>query len=113
MVSEKIFLSFSHYKPMRANEPQGVANLHPRGMVGRTYVSDHLMLLHTKYLSSGLHGFQGRIFFTFYPLWELYVAMETRIPIRPKTLGSLSPYLIMLHLKFDQDWPSGIRDILI
>ena len=38
---------------MGANEPQGVANLDPRGMVGRFYVGDHLMLLHTKYLSSG------------------------------------------------------------
>ena len=30
----------------------GVANLDPRGMVGRIYVGDHLTLLHTKYLSS-------------------------------------------------------------
>ena len=32
---------------MGANEPQGVANLDPRGMVGRIYVDDHLLLLHT------------------------------------------------------------------
>ena len=37
---------------MRANEPRGVANLDPRGMVGRIY-GDHLTLLNTKYLSSG------------------------------------------------------------
>ena len=51
------FLSFSHYKSMGANEHQGMANLDPRGMVGRIYVGDHLTLLHTKYLSSGPHDF--------------------------------------------------------
>ena len=36
MVSEKkIFLSFSDYKSMGANDSRGVANLDPRGMVGR------------------------------------------------------------------------------
>ena len=29
-----------------------------------------------------------------------------------KTLCSLSPYLIMVHKKFDQDQPTGSRDIL-
>ena len=32
-------------------------------------------------------------------------------PICPKTLCSLSPTLMMLHIKFDQDWPTGLRDI--
>ena len=32
---------------MGANEPQGLANLDPKGMVGRIYVGDHLILLHT------------------------------------------------------------------
>ena len=47
MLSEKkIFLSFSHYKSMAANDPWGTANLDPRGMVGRIYV-DHQTSLHT------------------------------------------------------------------
>ena len=54
---EEDFLSITHNKSMGANEPQGVANLDPRGMVGRIYVGDHLLLLHTKYLSSGPSGF--------------------------------------------------------
>ena len=42
MVSEKkIFLSFSHYKSMGANDPQGVASLDPRGLICRIYVGDH------------------------------------------------------------------------
>ena len=37
MVSEKKnFVGFSHYKFMR-----GVANLDPRGLIGRIYVEDH------------------------------------------------------------------------
>ena len=35
------FLSFSHYKSMGANDPQGVANLGLRGLIGRIYVGDH------------------------------------------------------------------------
>ena len=42
MVSEKkIFLRFSHYKSMGANDPQDVANLDPRGLIGRIYVGDY------------------------------------------------------------------------
>ena len=34
-------------------------------------------------------------------------------PICPKTLCSLSPPLVMLHINFDQDWPTGFRDIQV
>ena len=34
-------------------------------------------------------------------------------PICPKTLCSLSPTPVMLHIKFDQDWPAGSRDIQV
>ena len=50
MVSEKkIFLRFSYCKSMGANDLLGVANLDPRGMIGRINVEYHLTLLHTKY----------------------------------------------------------------
>ena len=40
--------------------------------------------------------------------------METSFdPTCPKTLPSLSPTPVMLHIKFDQDWPTGIRDIQV
>ena len=51
---------------MRANEPWGMPNLDPRGMVGRIYVGDHLTLLHTKYLSSGPHDFRKEDFLSFF-----------------------------------------------
>ena len=42
MVSEKkIFLSFSHYKTMGANDPLSMGSLDPRGLIGRIYVGDH------------------------------------------------------------------------
>ena len=34
-------------------------------------------------------------------------------PICLKTLCDLSPTLMMLHLKFDQHWPTGLRDIQV
>ena len=63
MVSEKkIFEVFFHYKSIGAKKIQGVANLDLRGMIGRIYVRDHLMLLHNKYLSSGPYGFREEDF---------------------------------------------------
>ena len=50
---------------MGANDPRGVANLDPKGMVCRIYVGDHLILLHTKYLSSGLTVSEKKIVFFF------------------------------------------------
>ena len=38
---EENFLGFSHYKSMGVNDPQGVASLGPRGLIGRIYVGDH------------------------------------------------------------------------
>ena len=34
-------------------------------------------------------------------------------PICLKTLCSLSPPPVMLYIKFDQDWPTGLRDIQV
>ena len=34
-------------------------------------------------------------------------------PICPKTLCSLFPTPVMLHIQFDQDWPTGFRDIQV
>ena len=63
MVSEKkIFKGFPIYKSMGAKGPRGVANFDPEGMVGRIYVGDHFMLLHTTYLSSVPHGFREEDF---------------------------------------------------
>ena len=73
----------------------------PRGMVGRIYKEDHYTLLHytllhTKYESSGPSGFGEEDFFYVFPivsLWELSVAMETRVLIRsgPKPNTTFPP----------------------
>ena len=38
---EDFFYVFSYYKSMEANDPRGVANLDPRGMIGRIYEGYH------------------------------------------------------------------------
>ena len=43
---------------MGANDPRGMAGLDLRGLIGRTYVGDHLTLLHTLSVSSLPHGFR-------------------------------------------------------
>ena len=55
---------------------------------------------------------------TIFPIisqWGLSVAMDTRVLIQSasKTLCSLSPPPVMLHTKFDQDWPTGLRNIKV
>ena len=57
----------------------------------------------------------GDIIFPIISQWGLSVAMETSVLIQsaPKTLCSFSPTPVMLHLKFNQDWPTGFRDIQV
>ena len=68
VVSEKIFLCFSHFKSIGAN--------YPRGMVGRIYKEDDYTLLHTEYESSGPCNFGDEDFFLCFshdaPGWGLY-----------------------------------------
>ena len=77
-------------------------------MVGRIYAGDHLTLLHTKYLSSGPHGFKEEDVLSFFPHYNSMGAIcclgnQNSNPISPKIICSLSPRLIMIHMKFDQD----------
>ena len=51
---------------MGANDPRGVDNLGPRGLIGRIYIGDHWTLLHTKNVSCGPHGFREEDFFIFF-----------------------------------------------
>ena len=53
---------------MGANDPQGVASLDARGLIGSIYVGDHQTLLPTKYISSGPHGFREEDFSKFFLL---------------------------------------------
>ena len=77
---EDFFYVLPHYAP-------GVGSVwYPRGTVGRIYKEDHYTLLHTKYERSATCGFEEEVFFYVFPivsLWELSVAMETSVPIRP------------------------------
>ena len=45
----------------------------------------------------------------------LLVTMETRVLSQsaPETLCSFSHTPIMLHIKFEQDWPTGLRDMQV
>ena len=56
--------------------------MNPRGMVGRIYEEDHYKLLQTKYENSRPCGFGEDDFFNIFSivsLWELSVAVETRV----------------------------------
>ena len=53
---------------MGANDPRGGAIFDPRGMIGRIYIEDHYILLHTKYESFGPCGFRGEDLFMFFQM---------------------------------------------
>ena len=48
-------------KSMGTKDPEGLANLEPRGIVGMIYVGDHQALLYTKYISCHLIVMQKKI----------------------------------------------------
>ena len=58
VLEKKIFFIFSYYMTMGDDDLRSVANLDPRGMIGRIFVEYHLTLLHTKYTSFGPCGFR-------------------------------------------------------
>ena len=41
-----------------------MANLDPRGLIGRICVGDHYTLIHIKYVNCGPHGFKEEDFFS-------------------------------------------------
>ena len=61
LVNDNVYTKFGLNRSIRFEEieqklnsdddPRGVANLDPRGMIGRIYVEYHLTLLYTKYTS--------------------------------------------------------------
>ena len=79
-----------------------MANLDPRGMVGRVYEGDHLTLLNTKYPNSGPHGFREEDFlgFSHYKSMRgnelVCVCVEVLRPSQPN--GVMSSVVILPHI---------------
>ena len=109
MVSEKIFQVCFHYKSMGANEHQGMANMDPRGMVGRIYVGDPSTLLYTKYLSSGPYGFREEDFLSFSHYKSMGAIYRHGGHVDLRTAPFLYKFSIplntKLHMKFEDIWP--------
>ena len=59
------------------DDPRGVANLDPRGMICRIYVEYHLTLLHTKCTIFDLVVLEKKIFKCF-PIKSLWKIMTSR-----------------------------------
>ena len=56
---------FPHHKSMEANEPQGVVNLDPRGMVYMIYKGDRQTLLYTIIYTVALMFIDNKMFFCY------------------------------------------------
>ena len=72
LVNDNVYIKFGLNRSIRFqdieqklnsdDDPRGVANLDPRGMIGRIYVEYHLTLLHTKYTTFRPCGFREEDF---------------------------------------------------
>ena len=111
---------FSHYKYGNFFRPHRVAKSVVSGPIWPKFklVRDFMYVLVTcKYKKDWIKNNQEKVETSF----SLYKSMDAFCchgnqgfdPICPKTLQSLSPTPIMLHIKFDQDWPTGFRDIQV
>ena len=113
--------AFSHHKSTgksfrRARAPNSLVN----GPIWPKFNSSKILfilLVTCKYRKDHIKNKTrngGDIVFPIISQWGLFVAMETSFnPICPKTLCSLSPTPVMLHIKSDQDWPTDFKDIQV
>ena len=71
-------------------------------------------LVTCKYKKDWIKNNRGKVETSFSPMGAFCCyGNQSLDPICPKTLCSLSPTPVMLHIKFDQDWPTGFRDIQV
>ena len=66
---------FFQYCLWQIMTPPGRGQFGPRVTIGRNYKGAYIALLHTKYESSGPHGFREEDFFTFFPIISLWRPM--------------------------------------
>ena len=78
-----------------------MANLDTRNMIGRIYVGYHLLLLHTKYKSSGSHGLREEDFLFIFLLYDSR-GMIGRIYV--------DYHLTLLHTKYTSFRPCGLGE---
>ena len=111
---------FSHYKSMRSFfECSRAANSVVRGPIRPKFESEILCMssLPASIKRIGQKATEKRWQYHF----PHYKSMgdfcchghQSFDPICLKTLCSLSQPPVMLHIKFDQDWPTGLRDIQV
>ena len=85
--------------------PCGVTSLDPRGLIGWTYAGDHYTLLHTKYISSGPHGFREEYFLSFTHFMSMGAISRHggHLDLRTVTIFTnfQSPFNTTLHIKFE------------
>ena len=113
--------AFSHYKSME-NFLDAQGQLTPWSVVrsGRNPNSFEILCMSslpasTKRIGSKATDKRWRHHFPHYKSMGSFCCHGNQSfdPICPKTLCSLSPTPVMLLIKFDQDWPTGFRDIQV
>ena len=116
VVSEKkIFLCFSHCKSMADNDPRGGAIFDPRGIIGKIYVEDHYILLHTNMKALGLVVSEKKIFFYVFSHCKSMAAIDPRGGAIFDPRGMIGMIYIedhytLLHTKYESFGPCGFGE---
>ena len=73
------------------------------------------VLITCKYKKDRIKNNQKKVETSIISQWGITVAMETRVLIQsaPNPYAAFPPTPVMVHIKFDQDWPTGFRDIQV
>ena len=112
---------FSHYKSM-AIFPDAQGQLTLQSLVRSSRISNSSEMLwmfslpvSIKMIRSKMKALECSQHFPIITIWELSVAMDTRIPIRsgPKPNEAFPPPQMMVQIKFRYDWPTGCGDIQV
>ena len=110
---------FSHYKSMGIF-PNAQGQLTQKSFVGYCPISNPSEILWLSLLPARIKKNQSKMkelewsqgFSHYNPMGAICChGNQTSTPIWPKTLCSQSPTQMMLLMKFDYDWPVGLRDI--
>ena len=112
---------FSHYKSIGIF-PDAQGQLIPQSLVQSSRISNLSEMLWMFSLPASKNKIRSKMkalecsqHFPIITLWELSVAMDTRVPIRsgPKPNATFFPTPMMVQIKFRYDWPTGYGDIQV
>ena len=115
----RVFTRFFHYKSIGIF-PDAQGQLTPQSLVRSGQISNSCEMLWVSSLPASMKRIRSKMkvlecsqdFPHYKPMGAIRChGKQSSNPIWPKTYCSFSPTQVMLQIKFDRNWPTGLRDI--